>query len=82
MEAFPNSIISEAIVFPGSEVNMEALFQSLQNDPRPESTSPSTAMYHDPQLIPQSEFGRNIYEVVHVRIPRVRALTREVINGM
>ncbi|KAF9516025.1 hypothetical protein BS47DRAFT_1341350 [Hydnum rufescens UP504] len=61
---------------------MEALFQSLQNDPQPQSTSPSTAIYHDPQLIPQSEFGRNIYEVVHVRIPRVRALAKEVIIGI
>ena len=86
MEAFPNSTVSETAVttgFPDSEVNMDSLFQSLQNDPTAQSTGPSgTAMFNDPQLIPQSEFGRDVYEVVHVRIPRVRALAREVMNGM
>ena len=85
MDVFPNSTITETAStgFPESEVNMDALFQSLQNDPRTQSTSsPSATMFHDPQLVPQSEFGRNIYEVVHVRVPRVRALAREVISGM
>lgn len=78
----PNSAAPEQpSVF--SEVNMDRLLQSLQSASDGQ-VGGDTMHFHDAtQLpVPQSEFGRNMYEVLNVHIPRVRALARDAIDGM